>query len=232
MDPILALARKKGIPIIEDAACALGAQYRGRPCGSMGELACFSFHPRKVITTGEGGMVVTNDPALAERLLQLRNHGIVVHDGQFRFEEAGLNYRLTDFQGALGTVQMSRLPGLIAKRIALARSYTEHLASCPDLAVPKVMEGALSVWQSYVVLLQAHLDRAAVQRALKEEGIETNLGTYALSAEPYYQGRALCPRSQRAARSTLSLPLHSRLSEEDVKTVADTLKEALTRAHA
>jgi dTDP-4-amino-4,6-dideoxygalactose transaminase len=123
MDPVLAIAREKGLLVVEDAACALGSEYRGRRCGGLADVGCISFHPRKVITTGEGGMLATNNLALAERLRVLRNHGQVLSEGRIRFEQVGFNYRMTEFQGALGVVQMDRLESFIERRIALASLY-------------------------------------------------------------------------------------------------------------
>ena len=228
MDPVLALAQRRGLHVIEDAACALGATYRGRQCGAMGDVGCFSFHPRKVITTGEGGMVTTNDAALAERLASLRNHGQAVQDGRVRFVDAGLNYRMTDIQGAIGVAQMDRIDGILARRAALAARYDAALAGVRGVTRPSVPEGLRHVWQSYVVLLDDAVDRGALQARLRDGGIETTIGTYAVSAQPHYAGpgRPL-PNAWRAQEHGLSLPMHTRLTDEDVDRVAGALREAL-----
>jgi perosamine synthetase len=229
MAPLLELARERELPLVEDAACALGALYRGTPCGALGRVGCFSFHPRKIITTGEGGLLTTDDDALAERLRLLRNHGLVAGSPRFRFEAAGFNYRLTDFQAALGSVQLSRLPDLIEKRAALAASYHSALAGLAGVTTPATLADVRHVWQSYVVLLADGLDRDGVQARLRERGVETTLGTYAVSAQAHHgRGRRPLPRSFQAQERSLSLPLHTRMAEQDVQRVARTLAECLT----
>jgi perosamine synthetase len=230
MGPVLDLARERGLPVIEDAACALGATWRGMQCGAIGTVGCFSFHPRKVITTGEGGLLTTNDDALAERLRLLRNHGLVAGAPRFRFELAGFNYRLTDFQAALGTVQLGRLDALIARREALAAAYHGALLDIPGVQVPATMKDARHIWQSYVVLLDVAIDRDRVQTLLRERGIETTLGTYAVSAQAHHgRGRSPLPNSLRAQESTLSLPLHTAMTDGDILRVATALRECLPR---
>lgn len=226
MTPILETAQEHGLFVIEDAACALGAEYHGRKCGAMGHVGCFSFHPRKAITTGEGGMVVTDDEAVAERVHQLRNHGMVTVAGHNRFELAGFNYRMTDFQGALGVVQMSRLEGIIARRMELARLYHQALAGIPSLVRPIAMDGVRHIWQSYVVLLHEGIERDKVLQSLREQGIEAAIGTYAVSAQPHYGGpTSALPNSCRAYEQGLCLPLHSRMSAADIEEVARCLEK-------
>ncbi len=228
MDRVLDFARENRLLVVEDAACALGAEYRGRPCGTLAEAGCFSFHPRKVITTGEGGMVVTNDGALAERLISLRSHGQVSTDGRTRFERAGFNYRMTEMQGALGVAQLARLPSILARRAALAERYQVALRGLHRVTLPVVAEGLRPVWQAYVVRLADGVDRAVVQARLREQGIETTLGTYAVSAQPHYAGpgRPLAA-SFKAQEQALALPLHPGLRETDIDTVARALSAAL-----
>jgi perosamine synthetase len=234
MDAVQAMAQEHGLPIVEDAACALGASYRGRRCGTLGRAACFSFHPRKVITTGEGGMVTTDDDTLAASLRMLRSHGAVpAAPGRLRFEAAGLNYRMTDFQAALGLVQMSRLDTLLLRREAIAEMYTEHLAAESLVHVPRPAADSRPVWQSYVVRLEAGIDRDRIQRRMAAAGVETTIGTYALSAEPAYASRAAaCPHSIEAAGATLSLPMHTGLSDGDVATITAELRRAIAQDHA
>ena len=228
MDPILELARERGLVVVEDAACALGATYRGRACGTLGRSGCFSFHPRKILTTGEGGMVVTSDAALADRVRVLRSHGQVATDSGPRFVEAGFNYRMTDMQGAMGVVQMRRLGDLRRRRVELAARYTAALQGTPGLILPVVPEGLTSVWQAYVVRLDPAVERAPLQARLREAGVETAVGTFSVSAQPHYAGpgRPL-PQASRAQQSTLALPLHTRLSDADVDAVAAALRKVL-----
>ena len=227
MAPILALADQHGLAVIEDAACALGAEFNGRKCGTMGTVGCFSYHPRKAITTGEGGMLVTNDDDLAERVRLLRAHGMASRGGMARFEIAGLNYRLTEFQGALGTTQMAKLERVIARRTAVAESYDTLLADVPSLTRPATPAGYRHVWQSYVVLLDDAVPRDEVMRAMRARGVETTIGTHAVSAQPHYAGERELANARSAYRRTLSLPMHARLSADDVAVVADALADTM-----
>ncbi len=228
MDPILTIAEEFGIPVIEDAACALGASYYGRPCGSMGRIGCFSFHPRKVITTGEGGMAVTNDDELADRIRLLRNHGMVRQVGGMQFTQAGFNYRMTDFQGAMGRVQIQRLEDIVTRRSILAEAYGAALSRIPSIVLPATPAGLRHVWQSYVILIGDNISRDRIIDVLRERGIEATIGTYAVSAQPAYaQINKMAPNSLRAFAHSLCLPLHSRLSLTDIEEVADCLIGAL-----
>lgn len=232
LDPIVAVADRRGIAVIEDAACALGATHRGRPTGSMGTTGCFSFHPRKSITTGEGGMVTTSDDALAERLRLLRSHGGVRAGGRFTFEAAGYNYRLSDILAAVGVAQMRRLDDFLAARRQVAAWYDDRLAGLSRLRTPVTPDWATHTYQSYVILLDEDVERDGVIAALRADGIESTLGTYALHAQPYF-GRTLghapgdLPNAYRAFRSTLALPLHGGMSESDVDTVVASLRTAI-----
>jgi dTDP-4-amino-4,6-dideoxygalactose transaminase len=230
MEPILHIAQEHGLFVIEDAACALGAEYRGCRCGAMGLVGCFSFHPRKAITTGEGGMVVTNDDSVAERVRQWRNHGIVTIDGHNHFGLAGFNYRMTDFQGALGVVQMGRLEGIIARRMELAELYHQALAGTTVVMRPVAMNGMRHIWQSYVILIEEGAERDGLLRTLRAQGIEATIGTYAVSAQPHYaRPSGDFPTSRRAYEQSLCLPLHTQMSAADVETVAEGLRVATAR---
>ena len=230
MGPILEAASARGVPVVEDAACALGAEYRGRKCGSLANVACFSFHPRKIVTTGEGGMLTTDDPALAERLRRLRNHGQVIEAGRGRFLEAGLNYRLTEMQAAIGLVQMDKLERLLGHRATLALAYEARLSAVPGLRRPPMPAHLRAAWQAYVVTLPPGADRDVVQSRLKDEGVEATLGTYALAEQPCYAGRVDLPQSRAAQERTLALPLHTRMGEDEVDRVVDALRAALGTA--
>jgi dTDP-4-amino-4,6-dideoxygalactose transaminase len=228
MGPILEIARANRLRIIEDAACALGAEYHGRKCGSLGDVGCFSFHPRKAITTGEGGMVTTDDDDLAERVRLLRNHGMVPLDGRPCFQDIGFNYRLTDFQGALGTVQMGRLEAILERRRELAEVYIQELAGIRGVILPTCLAGARHIWQSFVIRLPAPGVRDKVQQALARVGIETTIGTYAVSGQPSFE-RAGCwlPASRETFMQALSLPLHSRMSTADDQEISGHLAAQL-----
>jgi perosamine synthetase len=235
MKPLLELAAKHNLAVIEDAACAIGATYYDQQCGSMGTLGCYSFHPRKVITTGEGGMIVTNDPALAEQIALLRSHGGVRKNGRFKFEAAGYNYRLSDVLGAMGVAQMRKLDTLIARKRELAATLTAQIQDIPGVHVPQVPSWSGHIFQSYVTLLDEGIDRDAVIAAMREKGIETTLGTYALHAEPFFmrelghqEGDLAC--SYQAYRQSLTLPLYPTMTEAEVERVATALRSVCFRA--
>lgn len=232
MDPILAVAERGGLPVIEDAACALGATYHGRQAGSMGLAGCFSFHPRKSITTGEGGMITTSDGPLADRIRLLRSHGGVREQGRFTFEAAGFNYRLSDILAAVGVAQMRKLDAFLAARRRIAAAYDDALTSMHGLRRPVTPAWAAHTYQSYVVLLDEGIDRDGVIAALKAGGIETTLGTYALHAQPFFARTydlrpGALPNSHRAFTGSLALPLHGGMSDDDVARVVDRLRIAL-----
>lgn len=228
MDPIVEVAHPRGIPVLEDAACALGAEYHGRQAGALGTAGVFSFHPRKVITTGEGGMIMTDDDALAERIAVLRSHGAVRGERYMTFVDAGFNYRLSDIHAAIGVVQMGRLDSILEGRRRGAATYRHLFAEVEGVTAPVVPEGRTHTYQSYVVLLDEDIDRDAVIDAMKARGIETTLGTYGMHLQPYFRDRfgtseASLPRATRAHWSALTLPLHAGLGKDDLARVAETL---------
>ncbi len=232
MDPLLAVAESHGLPVIEDAACALGATYHGRQAGSIGLAGCFSFHPRKSITTGEGGMITTSDGALADRIRLLRSHGGIREGGRFTFEAAGFNYRLSDILAAVGVAQMRKLDAFLAARRRIAAAYDAALAGVERLRRPVTPEWATHTYQSYVVLLDEAVDRDGIIAALRDDGIETTLGTYALHAQPFFARTydlrpGSLPNSHRAFTSSLALPLHGGMSDGDVARVVERLHSAL-----
>ncbi|MGQ9574332.1 MAG: DegT/DnrJ/EryC1/StrS family aminotransferase [Thermoguttaceae bacterium] len=234
MGSILEIARAHGLAVIEDAACAIGATYYGKPCGSFGATGCFSFHPRKVITTGEGGMITTSDDRLAGRLRMLRSHGGVKRHHAFAFEAAGFNYRLSDVQAALGVAQMRKLDRLIAAKRQLAAAMARRLEALGGVRAPGEPPWGGHVFQSYVVLLDEALDRDAVVQAMREQGIETTLGTYALHAQPFFARQhgyrpGDVPDSYRAYRHSLTLPLYAPMEEGDVDRVVAALRAAMDR---
>jgi len=232
MDALMKLAGELDLAVIEDAATAFGGNYRGRSCGTIGNLGCFSFHGRKVITTGEGGMVVTDDEDLADRVRVLRNHGGVRIDGRYAFADVGYNYRMSDVQAAIGIAQLERLDDLIAALRESAHLYDRLLDGAEHVTIPPEPEWGRDVHQSYVVLLDSEVDRDAVIREMASRGIETTLGTYALHAEPAYArlgGYAPgdLPASFHASRHSLALPLYSGLTNEQVDYVSNSLRAAV-----
>jgi perosamine synthetase len=205
------------VPVIEDAAGALGASWQGRPCGSLGTLGCLSFHPRKIVTTGEGGAVTTNDPELAAAVAQLRNHGWRTLGDM---PVPGFNYRLSDVLCALGIPQLERLDELHATRVRIAAGYTERLRDVVE--TPSAAEGDVHGWQAYVVLTDR---RDEALEALRAEGIEAQIGTFALHRLAAYADQGPFPGADSAFERALALPFHTRITEDDVDRVARVLTE-------
>jgi dTDP-4-amino-4,6-dideoxygalactose transaminase len=201
-----------GIVLLEDAAGALGAKRRGRPCGSLGAAGCLSFHPRKIVTTGEGGAVTTDDADVAAAVRRLRHHGI--EDGDIA--EPSTNYRLADVLCAIGIPQLRRLDELLAERTRVAAGYTERLRELVE--VPSAEDGDVHGWQAYVIRLDR---RAAAMEALRAEGIEVQIGTYALHHLSAYRDQGPFPGADAAFERALALPLHPRLTDADLDRVAE-----------
>jgi len=229
--------------LIEDAACAAGASYKGRPAGTLGDAAAFSFHPRKSITTGEGGMVTTNNDKLAELVNKLRNHGAEIseeerHNGPRPyllpdFNLLGFNYRMTDIQGAIGLVQLGKLDNFIEERQKWAQYYREELADIPWLRTPIFIENCQHAWQAFVTFVDpetAPLPRNAIMEYLQNCGISTRPGTHAVHKLGYYRERfciepADFPGAKDCDEQTMAIPLHNRMSEADYKFVINKLRE-------
>lgn len=220
MDTLMDVARQYGLYVIEDAACALGAEFNGRKVGTFGNAGCFSLHPRKAITSGEGGIVVTNDDEIAEKIKIYRNHGVAYRNDKIDFVAAGFNYRLTDFQAALCLPQLQMIEELIRNRRETAIWYDEKLEGCPNLKRPLRLENRRMVYQTYHILVDAPVNRDELIRYLKKEGIETNYGAQALNALSYYGGKygyqvSDCPNAVKANTQGLALPLGMHISRED-----------------
>ena len=237
---IAELAREYGFRVLEDASHAIGATYHGEPVGSCrwADIAVFSFHPVKIITTGEGGMALTNDANLAERMRRLRSHGIVrdeaiqAREGPWYYEqtELGFNYRMTDIQAALGTSQMSRLDAFISARRKLADRYNGLLADLP-LRVPGHEAEGASAWHLYVVCLHEASRRRAVFERLRQAGIGVNVHYIPVHLQPYYRdlgfGQGYCPVAEDYYARAITLPLHPGMSEADQDHVVSALRESL-----
>ena len=234
LDDLGRLARAKGLSLIEDAAHALGASHRGRPIGAIADLTTFSFHPAKLITTGEGGMVTTNDDALAERLRRFRNHGLETDFRERALRKApyspmidlGYNYRLTDIQCALGLSQLSRLDAFVKRRSALADRYTAALGHVSAVKVPLVAPQLRHAWHIFPVLLEIErltADRDTVLAALRAEGIGATVHYVPAYWHPYYAARGyrrgLCPRAEAAYERLVTLPLFPTMTDADVDDV-------------
>jgi dTDP-4-amino-4,6-dideoxygalactose transaminase len=230
-DALLALADAHELVVVEDAACGLGGRTAGRNCGQWPTAGCFSFHPRKVVTTGEGGAVTTDDDDLAERLRRLRSHGSAPTDAGLQFVEHGFNYRLSEPSAVIGLAQLRRFDEILADRSATAAAYDERLAALAGVEVRRPGAGERWTHQSYVVMLDDALDRDAVVVALRGRGIETTLGTYALHSQPafapYGYAAGDLPNAWRAQRQSLTLPLLPRMDVADVDRVVEALGAVL-----
>lgn len=238
LDAFLAIGRKHGIPVLEDAACALGSGYKGRLIGGHGNLTCFSFHPRKVITTGEGGMITTNDSALAERLRLLRQHGMNVSVADRdraqrvileKYTCIGYNYRMTDLQAAVGVEQMARVNRILHCRQRLGARYTEALSKHPWLQPPVVPEYAQPNFQSYAVQLteDAPLERDELMQRLLDAGIATRRGIMLAHREAPYAGQPEhsngLAESEVACDRSMLLPLFPQMTDDQQDRVIDAL---------
>jgi perosamine synthetase len=231
---ICAIAKAAGVPVIEDAACALGTEQGGRRAGAFGIVGCFSLHPRKAITTGEGGMITTDDAKLAKLLRMLRNHGQDPDAPAPDFVMPGHNLRMTEFQAALGLSQMKKLERIIESRIARAQIY-DRLFEGTAVRAPRALTGSRHVYQSYVVLLPPSAPRAAIIAELKAEGIETTIGTYHMPLTTYFRttfhGKpGDYPITDDIAGRALTLPLYETLSLSSQERVVERLLSALARS--
>jgi perosamine synthetase len=238
MDPILELAERHRLHVIEDAAPSIGEEYKGRRVGSIGEVACFSFHPRKVVTTGEGGMITTDSEALASRAKIIRSHGASISDlarhkaDEVIFEEypyLGYNYRMTDIEAAIGLEQMKKLDEMLAVRRRLAERYDQELTDVEGLDTPHVPPYAKHTYQSYIVRVRKDcpLSRNEIMREMLKEGIATRRGVMAIHLEPYYRerfGEIRLPVTEEATRSTLLIPLFPAMTEDEQSFVISTLR--------
>lgn len=242
MPAILAVAERFGLPVVEDAACAAGSEIRvgerweriGKPHGT---IACFSFHPRKILTTGDGGMLTTSDPALDARFRLLRQHAMSVpdtvrHSAQTvifeEYPEVGYNYRMTDIQAAVGRVQLRRMPEMLAPRLAVAERYSLALASIPGLEPPLIPDWARSNFQSYAVRVTPEfpLSRDALMQALLDQGISTRRGIMNSHQERAYAetGCGPLPQSEAARDEVILLPLFGLLSDDEQTKVIHALR--------
>lgn len=241
LDAFESLAQRRGLALAEDAATALGAKYAGRWLGSHGRPTCFSFHPRKIITTGEGGMLVTGSGEQAERARALRSTGASISDLdrhramgvlQQAYEEVGFNYRLTDVQAAIGLAQLGRLEQMLAARKAQAERYHALLADIDEIQTPQVPPKAEPCWSSYCIKLRsaAAACRDELLAQLAARGISCRRGIAPLYAEPYFRRHEpdlYLAGSEEVARSTLFLPIYPGLTAEQQATIADAIKQAL-----
>jgi perosamine synthetase len=238
MNAILAIARKHDLIVIEDAACSLGSTYGGRETGCLGHAACLSFHPRKVITTGEGGMVLTDSEETAERVRSLRNHGLSAprKDSQARCAEAGYNYRMTDIQAAIGIMQLGKLDEIIRLRTRFAERYAESISHMPALRLPKWPADSVPNFQSFAVeTVGESIDRQALLTSMGDRGIGCGPGIFPIHMQPVYAKKHSednLPETLRAAEHSFFLPLYPGMTDGELDYVVDGLRKALSEQSA
>lgn len=235
-DELEVLARRHSLWLVEDAAAAAGATYKGRPAGQFGDAAAFSFHGRKGISSGEGGALTTNNDEIDASARKLHAFGISSAHSRAssedlpvpEFDELGFNYKMSDIAAAIMLAQLERLPDLVERRNQVAARYGEALGGQEFIQVPHVGPDRTHVWQSYVLTLDPSLDRAAVARYLRRQGIQCTIGTYASHRQPLYGFRQRCPVSSTIFDRHLAIPMHANLTDGQVDRVADTVLTAIS----
>lgn len=245
LDEILEIAARQNLLVIEDAACAIGSEYNGRRIGAPhGAVACFSFHPRKILTTGEGGMITTSNAEISARLRRLRQHAMSVSDVVRHsaseivvesYDELGYNYRITDLQAAMGIVQLGRLEEFLRRRRYLASRYSEQLQRFGWLSTPKVPDKCLHNFQSYMVRLQpgARITRDSLMQRLLECGVSTRRGIMAIHRERRYRDprwEERLPKTNAATDECLILPLFHQMTVEEQDSIIECIQEVYSEA--
>jgi dTDP-4-amino-4,6-dideoxygalactose transaminase len=237
-DELRAITDRNGLWLIEDAACSAGATYRGRPTGSLADVACFSFHGRKGITSGEGGAITSDNADLIAKARKWHFFGI---ESAFTragsddlpvptFDELGWNYKLSEIAAAVVSAQLDRLPDLVAARRRAAAGYAELLSGLEEVETPVELSDRRTVWQSYVLTLSDRVNRGHVATELRRLGVQCNIGTYASHVQPVYGPRPPCPVSASVFRRHLAIPMHANLTEGDVEVVAKAVRDAVMAA--
>ena len=238
MDEVMELAHEHDLYVIEDAACALGGEFQGKKLGTIGHIGCFSFHPRKTLTTGEGGCIVTNDPLIHQSVQRLRNHGMQLLDSNIEFMEPGFNYRLTNIQAALGINQLKKLDQWIDARRSLALDYISKIKSSPELShhisTPSRIDG--HSWQTFMVVLKSASAKELIS-FLKSKGIECNIGAQVLSRIKYikddlceYTLDGVILRSDELSDKTIAFPLCEQYSTAHVERVLEAVEHFFREA--
>ena len=233
------------IPLIEDGACAAGSSYKGIPAGGLGLIGCFSFHPRKLITTGEGGMITTNNIELFKKIQVLRNHGASISEEQRHqgekpyilpdFNVLGYNYRMTDLQGAIGIVQLKKLNQFIEERSKWAAYYKEKLACISWISLPNFSNDYKHGWQSFVLLIdekKSPCSRNEIMEQLQKAGISTRPGTHAVHMLGFYKEKYNIrsndfPGAQKANDKSISIPLHNKMIKKDFEYIVYSMKNII-----
>tara|TARA_B100001250_G_scaffold213427_1_gene183062 strand:- start:15891 stop:17006 length:1116 start_codon:yes stop_codon:yes gene_type:complete len=231
IDPINDIAQKNNLVVIDDAACTLGSHYKGKPVGGLTDFTIFSFHPRKVFTCGDGGLITTNDDKWSRILKSMKVFG--AEDGEFK--NWGTNQRMSNIHGAVLLGQARRIDSIVQERIDRAKKYDKLLAGLDNIHIPKIDSQNRSNYQTYAILLDfetSSLDeiRSKIMKRMREKGIQTQIGTYSISSTPYlskYRIVGKLENSKRLASGLLSLPLHHELDDKDLQYVAECLEESI-----
>lgn len=236
MEEILKISKKHNLHVIEDAACALGARHSKKMCGAIGDLGCFSFHPRKIITTGEGGAITTNSLSLAKRLRLLREHGMEQKGAKRSFLTLGLNYRISEVASVLGLAQLKKIERIIKKRVQLAGEFRRYIAGLDELsAVPGFIDkGSRCAFQSFVVKINRKIDTFKLITFLKARNIESTFSNTATHLQPYYQKKygfkkGELKNSLFAFKNSIALPFHCRMEKRDFRKVVAVLKQYFSK---
>ncbi len=241
MDELIRIANDHDLVIVEDAATALGGEYKGKRIGALGSPTCFSFHPRKVITSGEGGMITTDDETFMEKARIVRAHGASISDLERHhakgtiyasYPVVGYNYRMTDMQGVMGTIQMKKLPFMLQQRHRISHSYDELLSDIDEVETPYVPEALVHSYQSYLIRFHSEsgIDRDGMIRQMAERGIACRHGIAPLHMEPYYRdlyGEMHLPVTEQVSRETMFLPIYPTMNEDEIDYVVSNLKELI-----
>ncbi len=225
MDPILEIAKKHGLYVVEDCAEAHGAEYKGKKVGSFGTISCFSFYGNKIITTGEGGMCLTNDEVLAEKMRILRDHGMSLQK-RYWHEVIGFNYRMTNLQAAIGVAQLSKIDKFIEQKRKNAKTYNEFLKNIDGIVLPPEMSWAKNVYWMYSILVKDNfgLDRDHLLEKLAQSGIDNRPFFYPLHTMPPYKENTPYPIAEELSAKGLNLPSSVKLSENDLRKIASVLR--------
>lgn len=233
-DKLNRIKQRHGLYLVEDAACALGAEYRGVKVGKPADISVFSLHPRKFITTGEGGMITTDRKEWAEWMISYKHFGMGVQESRLKasFDRVGTNYKLSDILSAVGLAQMDNIVNLLSRRLELARNYTELLEGCEDVHLPETTFQGKHSYQSFCIFVE---NRDEVLARMRESGVEVQIGTYSLHMHSAFQGNPLCRLSSAMDNSVyafghcLALPLYHELSMNEQRFIAGKLVEIIEK---
>ncbi|MEC5424230.1 UDP-4-amino-4,6-dideoxy-N-acetyl-beta-L-altrosamine transaminase [Virgibacillus sp. C22-A2] len=243
-DAIMTLADKHGLIVIDDAAHALGASYNGKKIGSIADMTMFSFHPVKHITTGEGGIITTDNKKFYDRLISFRSHGITRDPSKikgktgpwyYEMQDLGVNYRMTDIQAALGLSQLKKLPAFLAKRKEYSRKYTKAFENSTEIVTPYQHHDSSSSWHLYILRMNGSslkADRNEIFRALQKENVGVNVHYIPVYLHPYYQQlgykKGLCPQAESLFKEIITVPLFPKMTDADVDDVIAAVKKVIS----